>query len=130
MAVGSTRRRPTNPDPIFKPAILPDFLAAARNEEYRSIFEDIYRRYDRLRPLLPLPPWEAHGRLRSQIESATEREGLVGRIRADAKVFSLINLYEMFILPVALRGIDGRAQAVDDVWGNLSADLVTIFQQP
>jgi hypothetical protein len=99
------------------------------DEKFRSIFEQRYRRYG-WRFRRQGFPIEELFELRSRIDSATEEEGLTGRIRSDAKVFLLINLYEMFIRPVASRqGITGSQQAIYDISIGLDSDLVKILRR-
>ena len=64
--------------------------------------------------------------------SNQRRKGQVwrGRLEPTPSFFLLINVYEMFILPVAVRrGSPDRLQDTDDIWDNLSADLVIILGQ-
>jgi hypothetical protein len=99
------------------------------NREYHWIFDEMYRRYARYDPDFPFPHGVLLSRLRFEIDSSTEKADMVRNLRADAKVFLLINLYEMYVRPVALRGFFSRGETIEEVFVNLSSDLETILGQ-
>jgi hypothetical protein len=97
--------------------------------EYRPIFEQIYQGYSLYGLGLPFSPEESLRRLRVEIDLIAEREGLAKKLRADAKVFLLVNLHEMFIRPVSMRRDQDRAQRFADVWAVLQSDLTEILHK-
>ena len=100
-------------------------------QEYYQIFENIYGRNSRFFPDFRYPNDRIASRLRLAIESAIESTETLTklRIRVDARVFLLINLYEMFLLPIALRRRSSADQSIDDAYEQLSKDLSTILSQ-
>jgi hypothetical protein len=96
------------------------------NQDYNWIFDERYRRYARHDPDFPIPEELLLSRIRFEIDSATEKLGKT--LRADAKVFLLINLYEMYVRPIALQRFLSR-QAMDEVLRDLSPDLEMILRQ-
>jgi hypothetical protein len=98
-------------------------------DEYRSIFEQIYLGYSLYGLGLPFPPEGNLQRLRIEIDLAAEREGVAKKLRADAKVFLLVNLHEMFIRPVGMRRDQYSAERFADVWAGLQSDLTGILRK-
>ena len=99
------------------------------DQEYRPIFEQIYAEYSLYGPAYPYWSEESLRRLRSEIDSAAKREGLSHKLRADAKLFLLINLHEMFIRPIGMRGLSSPQRGYDDVWGIVEVDLSAILRK-
>jgi hypothetical protein len=94
------------------------------DQEYNWIFDEAYRTYNPEESDFPVPSRLLLRRLRFEIDSVTEQANTVRKLRADAKAFLLINLYEMYVRPVAVRALFGGEERI---WESLSSDLGIIL---